>query len=92
MPYQPPIQAKAPSLSMDRFQVQQKPKEEQHEFEHWIEKTSKLIKRPYIQTFRLVKDWPLEKIIRHYELATKHNGDMPEDVKWWWERKKLKNS
>lgn len=72
------------AFDMSRFKVA---KQEQHEFEHYVDLTSKLIKRSYIQTFRLVEKWPLEKIIRRYELCTKHAGDMPGDVKWWWLRK-----
>lgn len=56
-------------------------------YEHYIDVTSKLIKRSYIATHKLVKDWPLEKIIERYELCTKHAGTMPGDVKWWWLRK-----
>lgn len=78
---------KKPQVDMTRFQVAE---QNQHEFEHWIDKTAKLINRPYYQTFTMVKKWPLEKIIRHYELSTKHAGDMPEDVKWWWLRKEDK--
>ena len=72
---------------MSRFSVEEKQK---HEFEHYVDLTSKLIKRSYIQTFRMVENWPLEKIIRHYELCTKHCEGMPGDVKWWWLRKKEK--
>ncbi len=78
-----PVFKKANS-DMSRFRVA---KQKEEEFAHWISKTSKLIKRPYFATFKMVEKWPLEKIIRHYELSTKHAGDMPEDVKWWWIRK-----
>lgn len=77
------------AFDMSRFEVA---KQEQHEFEHYIDLTAKLIKRPYFQTFKMLEKWPLEKIIRHYELCTKHAGDMPGDVKWWWLRKKEKQN
>lgn len=59
----------------------------EHSYEHWVQLTSKLIKRSYISTAKLVEKWPLEKIIHRYELCTKHAGTMPGDVKWWWLRK-----
>ena len=57
-------------------------------YEYYVDLTAKLIKRTYIATHKLVQDWPIEKIIQHYELCTKHAGNMPGDVKWWWLRKK----
>lgn len=59
----------------------------EHSYEHWVQLTSKLIKRSYISTAKLVEKWPLEKIIQRYELCTKHAGNFPGDVKWWWLRK-----
>ncbi|MGI1661408.1 hypothetical protein ACRDNQ_04120 [Palleronia sp. KMU-117] len=56
-------------------------------YEHYVHLTSKLIKRSYIATHKLVEGWPLPKIIERYELCTKHAGTMPGDVKWWWMRK-----
>lgn len=60
----------------------------EHSYEHGVQLTAKLIKRSYISTAKLVEKWPLDKIIRRYELCTKHAGTMPGDVKWWWLRKK----
>lgn len=60
----------------------------EHEYEHHVHLTAKLIKRSYIATHKLVQGWPISKIIQRYELCTKHKGDMPGDVKWWWLRKK----
>lgn len=71
-------------LNFDRFKVE---KETEHEFEFWVNKTAKLINRPYYATFKLIEKWPVELIIRRYELSTKHAGNMPPDVKWWWLRK-----
>lgn len=88
MEYTTPQKAKTITADMSRFKVAEKPKEEVEKFEYWVNKTAKLIKRPYFQTFKMVEKWPIDKIIRHYELATKHSGDIPEDVKWWWERKR----
>lgn len=66
-------------------------KETEYEFEHWVNLTAKLIKRPYFQTFKMVEKWPVEKIVRRYQECTKHAGNMPGDVKWWYLRKIEKN-
>ena len=80
---------KVKQIALNRLFVvqEEKPKEEEYEYEHYINLTSKLIKRPYLVTHKLVGKWPLEKIIRHYDLATKHNGKIPSEVYWWWKRK-----
>lgn len=62
---------------------------EHSEYEHYVNLTAKLIKRPYFQTHKLVEQWSMDTIKRLYLLATKHHGDIPPDVKWWYERKKL---
>lgn len=62
--------------------------QKEHEFAHYINLTSKLIERSYMQTYKLVEKWPLELIIRRYELATKHHGQLSPQVKWWYERKR----
>ena len=85
--YQNPIKAKTLSINLDRFTVAE---QKEHEFQHWVDKTAKLIERPYFQTFKLVEKWPIDKIIRHYELSTKHAGNLPQAVKWWWLRKQDK--
>lgn len=72
---------------MSRFKVAE---QEKYEYENYVNLTAKLIDRPYIMVHKMVSEWPNEKIIRHYELATKHSGDMPKDVYWWWLRKKEK--
>lgn len=74
---------------MRRFSIAQ---QEEYEFEHYVNLTSKLINRTYFRTFKLVEKWPIEQIKRHYELCTKHCGDMPGDVKWWWLRKRLRTT
>lgn len=76
---------KSISFNLDRFKVAE---QKEHEYEHWIKLTAKLIKRPYFQTFKMVEKWSMEKIIRHYNIATKHNGNISSDFKWWAERKK----
>lgn len=60
-----------------------------HSYEHYVNLTAKLIKRSYITTAKLVEKWPLEKIIRRYEQATKHcpEKSTPE-VHWWALRKR----
>lgn len=83
-------QIKTASSDMSRFRVAEKEKGEEEQFEHWINKTSKLIKKPYFITFKMVEKWPLEKIISRYQEATKHSGNMPEDIYWWWKRKQDK--
>lgn len=82
------LKTKKPALDISRFTIKE---QEEHEFAHWVNLTAKLINRPYFATFRLVEKWPVEKIIRRYELSTKHAGDMPEAVKWWWLRKQEKD-
>ena len=39
-------------------------------FEEYVNKTSKLIKRDYITTFKLVEDWAEHKIIARYKYCT----------------------
>ena len=84
MEYTGAQKAKTINFNLDRFTVAE---QEEHEFEHWVNKTAKLIKRPYFQTFKMVEKWPISKIIYHYTLATKHNGDVPSNIYWWWKRK-----
>jgi hypothetical protein len=61
-------------------------------FEEYINLTSKLINRPYMQTFRMMKDWQTHKIIRRYNECTRDKkGDISGDVLWWYLRKKDKN-
>jgi hypothetical protein len=79
---------KRPTFDLSRFRVGGE--KVTPEYENYIHLTAKLIKRSYIATAKLVETWPLEKIIRHYELCTKHAGTMPGDIKWWWLRKKEK--
>lgn len=57
-------------------------------FERYVQKTAELIKRPYIQTFKLVEDWQEHKIIRRYNECVEYNGSIPKDVLWWSLRKK----
>lgn len=59
-------------------------------FEEYVEKTAKLINRPYIQTFKLVEDWQLHKIIRRYKECMSYSGTIPKNVLWWSLRKKDK--
>lgn len=63
----------------------------EHQYEHQVHLTAKLIGRSYIATAKLVEKWSLEKIIQRHELCTKHAGTMPGDVKWWWLRKQDNN-
>ena len=50
--------------------------------------TSKLINRPYYQTFKMVENWQTHTIIRRYNQCTKDKaGDIPGDILWWHLRK-----
>lgn len=65
-------------------------------YEHYVHLTSKLIKRSYIATHKLVEDWPIDKISRRYDECTKHAGTPPDGMSssewsailWWSKRKK----
>ena len=59
-------------------------------FEEYVEKTAKLINRPYIQTFKMVEDWQLHKIVRRYKECVAYKGAIPKNVLWWSLRKKDK--
>ncbi len=57
-------------------------------FEEYVNLTSKLINRPYYQTFKMVENWQTHTIIRRYNQCTKDKaGDIPGDVLWWHLRK-----
>ena len=60
-------------------------------FEEYVEKTARLINRPYIQTFKMVEDWQLHKIIRRYKECISYSGAIPKDVLWWSLRKRDKH-
>ncbi len=60
----------------------------EHSYEHWVNLTAKLIGRPYITTAKLVEKWPLEKIVRRYEQATKHCPVMSKPAIHWWALRK----
>jgi len=83
--YQPPQKMKTIAMDMGRFSIAEQKK---FEYENYVTLTAKMLGVEYISVHRMVIKWPMEKIIRHYELSTKHNGTMPSDVYWWWLRKK----
>ena len=58
-------------------------------YEFWVNKTAKLLKKPYIQVHGIIarEELTLEEIVRRYNNATKHNGDMLPEVYWWWRRR-----
>jgi hypothetical protein len=62
-------------------------KETKHEYEHYVNLTAQILKRPYYSVHKLVEKWDISKIRDRYEQCIKHNGDMPSDVYWWWRRK-----
>lgn len=72
------------TFNIQQFTVDPK---EPDTYEYWVNLTAKLIKRPYFITHKMVEGWSLNKIIERYNLATKHNGDLPSDVYWFWKRK-----
>lgn len=59
------------------------------EYGDWVSRTAKLLKRPYMGLHKLLEreNWSTEEIKRAYLNATKHNGNMPSDIYWWWKRK-----
>lgn len=59
------------------------------EYGEWVDKTARLLKRPYAQMHLLFtrEKWTLEKIRDRYVYVTKHNGKMPSAVLWWHLRK-----
>ena len=62
-------------------------------FEHWVHLTAKLIGRSYIQTFKLVQDWPDHKIERRYKEAMNCNREFTTpEIRWWSLRKRDKAS
>jgi len=63
---------------------------ESEEYGEAVKETANLLKRPYQQVHVMFtrEQWTLEEIKRHYQNATKHNGKLPNDVCWWYLRKK----
>jgi hypothetical protein len=57
-------------------------------FEKYVNLTSQLINRPYIQTFKIVKNWQTHTIIRRYNQCIEYKGEIPKDILWWSIRKK----
>lgn len=64
-------------------------------YEHYVHLTSKIIKRSYMATHKLVETWPIEKISRRYDQCTKHAGTPPDGLsssEWsailWWSKRK----
>jgi hypothetical protein len=60
-------------------------------FEEWVDKTAKLIGRSYIQTFKLVQDWPEHKIERRYKEAMACSPLTKPAIRWWSLRKRDKS-
>ena len=80
---------KSELLNMDRYT---KPSDEapaaHSNFEHWVDLTAKLIGRSYMQTFKLVQDWPEHKIERRYKEAMSCNRELTTPVIRWWSLRK----
>lgn len=55
-----------------------------HEYEHYVTLTSKLIDRSYIVTAKLIEQWPLEVIKRRYHDAERNRNPA---MRWWELRK-----
>ncbi len=79
------------SFDMSRFEISQKESEEYGEI---VGLTSKLLKRPYMTVHKIFEkeQWSMNKIQERYQTCTKHNGNIPSDVLWWYLRKKDKSS
>ena len=43
------------------------------------------------ETFKMVEDWQLHKIIRRYKECMSYSGAIPKDVLWWSLRKRDKH-
>lgn len=63
------------------------PTDSREEWEYLVHETSKLIGRSFIQTHKLVEDWPISKLRDRLNEAQKHHGEMKPVVYWWWKRK-----
>ncbi len=57
----------------------------EHEYEHYVELTRKMIGRSYIQTAKMVENWSLDLIKRRYHDSMK-NAD---PAKRWWTMRKF---
>ena len=66
------------------------PEEQIPIFEKYVNLTSKLINRSYIQTFKMVKDWQTHTIIRRYNECMNYEGEIPKERLWGSIRKKEK--
>ena len=55
-----------------------------------VKETATLLARPYHQMHVMFtrEKWTLEEIKRHYQNATKHNGNVTPQVAWWAARKR----
>ena len=56
----------------------------EHTFEHYVNLTSKMIGKPYYQTFKMVEKWPLEKIRDRYYECEK----LPKPAMVWYGKRK----
>lgn len=72
---------------LPQFQVTNKDSEEYGEY---TKLTATLLKRPYMVVHKIFEreNWSLEEIKRHYFNATKHNGNIPSHIFWWYTRRK----
>lgn len=86
MEYDAPLKSKDLNFSKYSFVVDGSHSEEYGEL---VAMTAKLLKRPYGQIHRIFtkEKWSIDEIRSAYVNATKHNGQLPSDVFWWWKRK-----
>ena len=63
---------------------------ESEEYGEWVDKTAKLLGRPYAQlhTIFTKEKWTLDDIRTACSNATKHNGKCPSPIVWWANRKR----
>ena len=81
------INIKKPSFDFSKFSVQGCDSERYGDI---VKKTAKLLGRPYMQMHRIFtkEEWSVEEIERAYQTATKHNGNVSEQIAWWAGRKR----
>lgn len=65
---------------------------ESEEYGEWVDKTAKLLGRSYGQVHMIFtkEKWTLDAIRSRYEYVTKHNGNVPSQILWWYLRKQDK--
>jgi hypothetical protein len=76
------------SLSFDHLSLNKSLPE--HEYEHLVSETAKMLGMPYIAVHKMVETWGIQKIRERLHEATHHNGQLQPRVFWFWRRKQDK--